>query len=226
MPRASWTEEPPNNARTQNGWTGHDFKGLNPVYTLFFSSSFLPYRNVRSSQRGVSLFEALIVLSVVATLTVVGVPSFREMLVRHEQVTAINTLVTALHLARSEAIKRITHVGICPSRDGRHCIGRVPGKTAWHFGYLLFVDQNGSDTRDDDETVIQYFGAIDRIRIYSGHGGNHVVVYRANGFATLTNDTFEFCDPSGEVPTRLVVLSNTGRPRVAPGNGGCPADAG
>jgi type IV fimbrial biogenesis protein FimT len=173
-----------------------------------------------------SLFEALVTLAVVATLATVGIPSFREILLRSEQVTAVNTLITALHLARSEAIKRAMRVAICPSRDGQKCVGRVTGKTIWHSGYLLFVDQNGNRTRDGDETAVSYFGAVDRIRIFSGHEGEHVVVYQPNGFATLTNDTFQFCDPSGTLASRLLILSNTGRPRVAPGGKGCPADNG
>ena len=193
------------------------------VHIPFLPVSLSFHRNSTCRQLGVSLFDALVTVFVIATLTTVGIPSFKEMLVRNEQVTAINALITALHLARSEAIKRVTRVGLCPSRDGQECMDAGGNGAEWHFGYLVYVDQNGNRAHDNQEPVVHRFDAQSRIRIYTPQSRDHVT-YQANGFASGTNATFLFCDPAKTVPARSVILSNTGRPRVAPSSEACPAD--
>src|SRR4030065_164413 len=89
-------------------------------------------------QRAFSLYDALVALTVVSTLATVAVPSFQQLTSSQRMTGAVNSLVTALHLARSEAIKRRERAVLCPSVDGRTCNDNSADATAWEEGYLLY----------------------------------------------------------------------------------------
>lgn len=181
-------------------------------------SSWLP-----RSERAFSLHDTLVTLVVVSTIATVAVPSFQQLLSRQRMTGAINTLVTALYLARSEAIKRGENAVLCPSPDGRACIN---GGSAWEEGYLLYIDRNDNREIDTEETVLQVFGATNGLRLMNTSHHDHVR-YLSNGLATLTNATFIVCDVYSRSAPKSVVISNSGRARTStriPGGGAiaCP----
>jgi type IV fimbrial biogenesis protein FimT len=162
-------------------------------------------------QHGFSLHDALIALAVASILTAVALPSFKTLAGGQRMTTALNGLVTALHAARSEAIRRGERATLCPSPDGQGCTGN----TEWQHGYLLFVDLNANHDHDAEEPVVRVFEPVRGIRIQTSRFRDHVT-YQPNGFASGTNATFTFCAEDGATPRRQVVVSNSGRPRVTP----------
>src|SRR4030067_2295541 len=94
-------------------------------------------------QRAFSLYDALVALTVVSTVATIAVPSFQQLTSSQRMTGAVKSVVTALHLARSEAIKRRARAILCPSVDGRVCHNGGSGSTVWEEGYLLYNDQNG-----------------------------------------------------------------------------------
>lgn len=185
-------------------------------------SSIFRFRKLRP-QQAFSLHEALVTLAVVSTVTTIAVPSFQQFISNHRMAGAINSLVTALHLARSEAIKRRADAVLCPSVDGRTCINRG---SDWQDGYLLYIDRNNNRDIDDDEPVIQNFGNTHGLRLINTSSHDHLR-YKSNGMASFTNATFVFCDVQGRSVPKAVVISNSGRVRTAtrmPGGGpiACP----
>jgi len=100
-------------------------------------------------------------------------------------------------------------VSICPSRDGRRCGPR----SDWSAGWLMFEnrDRDSPPQVDDGEP---------RLRVHRV-GGNVTVQANRNAFtlrATVlraTNGSLVFCDPEARVRPRALVISYTGRPRVA-----------
>lgn len=46
-------------------------------------------------------------------------------------------------------------------------------------------------------------------------GNHHPVVFQPEGGSGGANDTFTFCDTRGAAKARAIVLSNTGRARIA-----------
>lgn len=162
---------------------------------------------------GFSLHDTLVAMAVVSVVATIGVPALRSLLAKSEVVTAANTLVGALQLARSEAIMRNLHVVLCPSPDGQRCHDTVGNRSEWHSGYIIFVDDNGSRDHDDSETLLRHVDAPTGIRIY-GARRHDVVIYYPSGMSPAANGTFVVCDPGSVTQPRAVVLSNTGRPHV------------
>lgn len=180
-------------------------------------------------ERAFSLYDVLVTLTVVSTLTTVAVPSFQQLTTGQRMAGAVNSLVTALHLARSEAIKRGERATLCPSATGRECHNGGANGTVWEKGYLLYIDRNGNREFDADETAVRMFGAVEGLHIRSSAHRDHVT-YQSNGMASGTNLSFTFCDKHGRGAPRTVIVSNSGRPRTSTRNasGGviaCPTGA-
>ncbi len=98
--------------------------------------------------RGFTLIELMITLAVAAILLTVAVPGFRTAIQNNRVTTQSNDVLTALTLARSEALKRGIQVSVCSSNDQTDCDG-APG-TDWANGWIVFVDQNTNGTFEDD----------------------------------------------------------------------------
>ena len=88
---------------------------------------------------GFTLIELMITLAVVGILLMVGVPSLKTFMQGNQLIASTNELISALHVARSEAIKLNTRVSICESSDGANCAATG----SWKNGWIVFVDSDG-----------------------------------------------------------------------------------
>ena len=159
--------------------------------------------------RGYTLPELLCLLALAAALAAWAVPSLREFGLNASRTGEVNGFVQAVHLARSEALKRNGVVSLCPSRDGRRCTSGAP----WHDGWIVFVnlDRDTPADRDAGEDLLRSYPAWPDGRVDANRG---TLSFRAFGQSGVTA-TLTFCDPRGSRAARAVVISQTGRPRVA-----------
>lgn len=93
-------------------------------------------------QRGFSLVELMITVVVLGIAMAIAIPSFRAMTNRNRLVSATNEVVTALQLARMEAVRRNGRVQLCPTTNGADC-----GGTDWNR-LLVRVESDGEVLRD------------------------------------------------------------------------------
>lgn len=109
------------------------------------------------SAHGFTLIELMITLALAAIILTLGVPSFTETIRTNRVATQVNELVTALNLARSEAIKRATAVTVCASADQATC----SGSNDWRTGWIVVTDDNTNTTGSPSEnTVVRVWGAL------------------------------------------------------------------
>lgn len=159
--------------------------------------------------QGFTLFELLITMLLIALISSLAVPSLAGSMARQRQTVEINALFHAIHLARKESIMRRKVVSLCPSLDGLKC---TPGRD-WSTGWLMFENKDGDSPPriDDDEPVLANHRVGDHVRISVNRKG---FTLRAT-FLRATNGTFVFCDPKQRITPKALVVSYTGRPRVA-----------
>ncbi len=88
---------------------------------------------------GFTLIELMITLAIVGILLTLGVPSLKTFMQGNQLIASSNELLSALHVARSEAIKLNSRVSICESSDGTSC----SNTGSWKNGWIVFVDFDG-----------------------------------------------------------------------------------
>jgi type IV fimbrial biogenesis protein FimT len=116
-----------------------------------------PLHSFHACVRGFTLLELMTALAVLGILLGIGVPALSNMS-RNSQIAAESAnLVSALNLARSEAIRRGVRVSICPAADMESC---VEDDADWSGGWLLFEDNYGDmGVLNDSDVLLQSWAA-------------------------------------------------------------------
>ena len=143
-------------------------------------------------------------------IVAIGTADFLPRVIQQSRmITAVNQFVSALHLARSEAIKHGRQVILCPSNDQANC----GNSSHWPDGWLLFASDNRQ--RDPGEPLLQAGAAMGTgIRMKSGNSRKRIA-YQSDGSSPGTNTSFTFCEQHNRTRPRVICLSNTGRPRLS-----------
>lgn len=156
---------------------------------------------------GFTLLELLITVAILGIVTAIAVPSMGTYIKNDRLTTQINTLVSHLAYARSEAVKRSQSVVLCASTSASTCTGGN-----WEDGWILFVDTNSDNAPNGEEDVLRQRGALDGGNTLASNIGN-LVIYDSRGFAPNSSGEFNLCDDRNE--GRSISISNTGRVRKA-----------
>src|SRR3569832_2090499 len=101
--------------------------------------------------------------------------------------TEVNNFVAALYVARSESVKRLQNISLCPRTTPPNCVS----DSTWHQGLILFSNVNGSNV------VIQQNPALPGV-CFCFFCFCFVITFNPSG-QSGTNDTFTFCDTGGFV---------------------------
>ena len=165
--------------------------------------------------KGFTLIELMITLAIAAILLVVGIPSFRDLMIRSRLSGQVQEFYGVINFARSEAIKRGNFVSICKSADGSQCGGN------WSDGWIVFVnnDNDSPAVRDDigganEEPLLRIFPALPSGYTLNANGNfTNYVTFDRIGMANNVG-TFVFCANSDESKAKAIVVSKT-RPRIA-----------
>ena len=158
---------------------------------------------------GFSLLELLVTVLLASIILSLGVPSLAATLAKSRQTAEINALFHALYLARKESLRRKQVVSLCPSTDGGTC---RPGKD-WSTGWIMFenADRDEPPERDAGEALVYAHLVNSGVRITANRHG-----FTSRGVRKrATNGTFVICDPAARIAPKALVVSYTGRPRVA-----------
>ncbi|MBK7541915.1 MAG: GspH/FimT family pseudopilin [Candidatus Competibacteraceae bacterium] len=174
------------------------------------------------SNTGFTLIELVVTMLVAVIVLTLGVPSFQATINNNRLTAGANELVGALHLARSEAIKRNVRVTLCKSANGTGCTA-VGG---YEQGWIVFVDPNSNATVDAGELVIRSYGPLaGGMTMLGGASVANYVSYVSAGMAQLVdgtplnatpaNTTLTLCKAGFADSARQLVLGVGGRSQVS-----------
>lgn len=159
-----------------------------------------------ASERGFTLIELIVTVAVLAILLSIAIPNYQTFVLNSRMASQTNDLVTALNLARSEAVKRAADVTVCASSNGTSCTG------GWAQGWIV---------RDAAGTPIRVQQALSGNSTLSG--GTDVasaLIFNASGrttipvTATASTTTLTLCPPTpASVQGRAIQVERTGRVR-------------
>jgi type IV fimbrial biogenesis protein FimT len=134
---------------------------------------------MKNRAQGMTLIELMTAMLVLAILMGIAVPSFRDFASDSRTTAATTDLVTALNLARSEALRRATLVVACASDDD---LKDCSDDKDWTKGWIVFADPNGNGKVDADELLQTWEGPSGQIEAQANADR---AVYNAMGMAQL-----------------------------------------
>jgi len=180
-------------------------------------------------QNGFTLIELLITIIIAGVLLTIAVPNYQAFVRKNHTATNANNLVTALNLARSEAIKRGIQVTL--RRKGS-------SSQTWEDGWDVYTDINANGSFDDDadanlcetneDCLLRTYAALPtNFTLRTGGNFANWIAYSASGASAgsggLGNDTFRLCaNDANTAKSRAIIVSSSGRPRTETGTASCP----
>jgi type IV fimbrial biogenesis protein FimT len=165
----------------------------------------------RTAQLGFTAIELLITLAIAGVLISLAVPGFAALARSFGLSVAANELLSALHTARSAALIRGLPVAVCLTADDSTCV-TTAGEAA--KGWLGFGPDAGTAAvprRAVAGEVLSRFHLPGRFTV---RGSRPAVTFWPVARAGSTG-TFDLCEAGAPGAGRSIVVSQTGRPRVA-----------
>ena len=160
-------------------------------------------------QSAYSLLELVLTIAIATMVLALAIPSFGDTLAKQRQRAEIDALFRAMYHAKNASVVRHEVVTVCASHDGETC----ENSADWSGGWMMFenTDQDSPPQRDPGEPRLKFHTVHPEMEISSNRRNYTLRSTRRRA----TNGTLVVCDRTGRVPPRAVVVSFTGRPRVA-----------
>jgi type IV fimbrial biogenesis protein FimT len=125
---------------------------------------------------GFSLVEMLTTVSILVILLAIASPGLASLISANSLSSAQGELAAAIMLARGEAIRRGTQVGL---------IATNPAAGAeFNGGWTVFVDANGNGALDAGEVIVRVQPAFRADMRVTSSGGQTVLAFNGRGFLT------------------------------------------
>ena len=165
-------------------------------------------------QYAFTLTELLITISITSILLGSSAPLFTGIIMNNRVVSISNGLLTTLHMARSEAVKRNQDVTLCKSSDSLSCGG------SWSDGWIIFSDFDHDRRLDlvDGDTLLytKKFERLEFVISWNAFRSDNYIQYNSQGFIHSNNGTFKLCPPNNDVHyARAIIINRVGRARVS-----------
>jgi type IV fimbrial biogenesis protein FimT len=173
--------------------------------------------NPGNNNRGFTLPEILIALGVISILLTVAVPGISSTIKENRLATTLNSIVSDIHFARSEAVKRDVRVIMCrsgnPNLPAPTCGG---DDRTWTSGYIIFADDGNytNDVFDNGTDTLLHRGqsVSSGIRLRTNWTWNRNLEFNPDGTTNEGGSTarMSICDDRGTDKGRQIVVAPSG----------------
>lgn len=164
---------------------------------------------------GFTLIEVMVTMVVAVILIMIGGPNI-SLLVKNNRMSALQgDLISAFALARSTAVTRGNSATICASNPASTQCKRGSQARIWNNGWLIFNDIDNDGLVDRGEEVLAVKNDMPQEAVLSLSASRRRVSFDSEGSAFGFSSQFVFCDSRGDSDKTGLILSNSGRSRVA-----------
>jgi type IV fimbrial biogenesis protein FimT len=171
-----------------------------------------------NKSHGFTLIEAVVVIAIIAILTALAAPSFKNLIQSNAISGSVNSFLSDMRFARSEAIRRGGSVVICRSTSPETspaCNGTNNAANDWRTGWIIFDDLNKDGNLDSGEPVLRVQGPITNV---DSIVANSEYQFKFNATGRLPGGATGIKFGGSNFPTtsqRMVCVSVGGRTRIA-----------
>lgn len=155
-----------------------------------------------NTNKGFTLIELIIAVAIMSIMLTVGLPSFQSTIANNRLTSTTNAMVSALQLAKSEAMKQHKTVVVRKKNND------------WANGWEVFVDdliENKVFDAGETVLVVTTFDQLNStIQMVSTPNYTNYISFSATGRATAGH--FTFCSGTDY---RSVIIAMTGRIRTS-----------
>lgn len=175
--------------------------------------------NLINKNRGFTLIEVVITMAIVGIFASLAIPAFSNLIQSNRVTSGTNLLISSLHLARSEALKRANNVVLCVSTNQTSCTGGGDYAQGW----IIFTDCDGDQLlgggavncdggpiADDAEEIIKVQDTLSGLYINNTVAGTAGFNYAGR---VTGPSTFQLGPNASDLRTD-VILSRVGRIRT------------
>lgn len=194
---------------------------------------------------GFTILELMLVITLAALILGLGIPSLTQFIRNNQLTSAANDLLAAVHIARTEAIKRRLPTEMCFSQNPEAATPACNGNGTQ--GWVVWVDDadpaashsnDGNGQIDANEPILLRHSAVPgSLTLVSKPGGNAgYITFMGTGFARAASDDIAgvvICDQRGNQiqygsdtsTARGLLIGTTGRPAITRSHATIAADA-
>lgn len=176
------------------------------------------------SHRGFTLLELMVTVLVAGVILGLGVPNLLEFARNNRMSAAANDMMTAMLLARNEAIKGRLPVTLCaspnPLDNSPDCDPDLTDPDT-QGGYIVWIDEDGDAVVDGSEQILRQQAEQEGIALVADSG---FITFNADGYIlnpTASASGVLFCDARGNTvaagslsAARGIAINPLGRGRL------------
>ena len=158
-------------------------------------------------QKGVTLIELMITVSIVAIILAFVSPSIQSILINNKIVAEINETSSLIQYARHHAIDEQAQVVVCPSKDYSAC------SSDWNDPKIVFIDDDNNAIRGATEDLLVTTGASSGTSLMTN--STNIIMFAGTGEANLATEIL-LCHKDGKAEyARSLSVSLQGRVKMS-----------
>lgn len=159
---------------------------------------------MRRRERGVTLLELIIVITVLAVVTTTVLPGLQGLFENTARRTDMQAMIGLFHLARTQAVSQGTIVTICPLDEDDECTGD------WQRPIHVFADPGSQRALSGKEQLLRVQEPPDSGTWTVRVGNRGYFQYRPNGMVHGTLGNLTWCPESGDRKNAGQLIINMG----------------